>query len=293
MTTAPLPAGLPVKLCCRSTMMCIVGFRFANYHHNVLINIIEASTKQNHPREKVTTMWKLRRVSNSNKQETKKEQAQLGKRPKARSTRHVCYRIQTQSRVHWGLTDGIAKCLATLGLEMIDHRTWHPPGTDSTVSNEIFCRSTIAFEPNGTVATDAVESLARRIAESLRGLFQDANAQINVHQWYPENAGVTFVITSKPNVSSDTTPKTHIPHRRRRRAQSTPVGTSGSLFGAEGGSHGALLRLNSGETHEVQISREALHALRSGRKGQVNIAPTVANQLQGLVRNSTETVSDK
>lgn len=60
---------------------------------------------------------------------------------KNQSTLLLC--IQTQSKPRWGLMYDIMNSMFKLGLEVIDHRSWHPRGVNATLVNEIYCRGTI------------------------------------------------------------------------------------------------------------------------------------------------------
>jgi len=46
--------------------------------------------------------------------------------------------IQIQCKSTWGLIPKIISSLASLKLEVIDNRSWHPRGVDSTLMTEIF-----------------------------------------------------------------------------------------------------------------------------------------------------------
>jgi Kef-type K+ transport system membrane component KefB len=60
---------------------------------------------------------------------------------KKQSTLFLC--IQTQSELRWGLMYDIMNAMYKLGLEVIDHRSWHPRGVHSKVFNEIYCKGSI------------------------------------------------------------------------------------------------------------------------------------------------------
>jgi hypothetical protein len=57
------------------------------------------------------------------------------------STVFLC--IQTQSESRWGLMYEIMNAMYKLGLEVIDHRSWHPRGVHTTLVNEIYCKGGI------------------------------------------------------------------------------------------------------------------------------------------------------
>ena len=67
---------------------------------------------------------------------------------KQHSTFFLC--IQTQSESSWGLMHKIMNCMKEFGLEVIDHRSWHPRGINTTLVNEIYCKGTIDPEMSGS-----------------------------------------------------------------------------------------------------------------------------------------------
>jgi hypothetical protein len=74
--------------------------------------------------------------------------------------------VQTQSESRWGLMHSIMNCAFKLGLEVIDHRSWHPRGVNTTLVNEIYVRSNLLLEDGGT-SEDALEAKKKAIEKAL------------------------------------------------------------------------------------------------------------------------------
>ena len=51
--------------------------------------------------------------------------------------------IQTQSTSRWGLLTDITACMKHLKLDIIDHRSWHPRGVNTTLVNEIYVKDNL------------------------------------------------------------------------------------------------------------------------------------------------------
>ena len=89
----------------------------------------------------------------------------------------VFFCIQTKSQTTWGLMGKLMGSVHELGLEMIDHRSWHPPRRN-TLINEIYVKD--RFE-SGTIGQERIDEIGKGIAETIR---QNA-AKIKVSRWYP------------------------------------------------------------------------------------------------------------
>jgi hypothetical protein len=64
------------------------------------------------------------------------QEKRLRERIEANKIIFLCIQIQCASA--WGLIPKIIGKLGKLGLEVIDNRSWHPRGVDSTLMTEIF-----------------------------------------------------------------------------------------------------------------------------------------------------------
>jgi len=86
----------------------------------------------------------------------------------------ACIQMHCQSR--WGLLPNIMAEMKKNSLEVIDHRSWHARGMDSTLVNEIYVKGSCQGE---------YESYLDGIKETLFNLLGQADAKIKVTRWYP------------------------------------------------------------------------------------------------------------
>uniref|UniRef100_A0A7S1Z7Y7 Cation/H+ exchanger transmembrane domain-containing protein n=1 Tax=Ditylum brightwellii TaxID=49249 RepID=A0A7S1Z7Y7_9STRA len=96
------------------------------------------------------------------------------------TTLFLCIQIQCKSA--WGILPTILTACQKLGLEIIDNRSWHPRGIDTTMVNEIY-----ASDPNGL---HGGESVADRLSIVQHNIFtslrQNENvAKVKVTRWMP------------------------------------------------------------------------------------------------------------
>jgi len=93
--------------------------------------------------------------------------------------------IQTQSESAWGLMPRIMAKLSELKLDIIDHRSWHPRGIDTTLVNEIYVKDVLKLEKKG----EAQELLKKRIDEVREALKDTINqpnsSKVKVGRWFP------------------------------------------------------------------------------------------------------------
>lgn len=99
----------------------------------------------------------------------------------------IFYCIQIKSEPAWGIQMGIMEVLASLDLDVIDHRSWHPRQSEVLV-NEIYCTDSCeAFR--GKDKLDIEKQLGERIADVqrlLENVIDQSEAIVKVHRWYPE-----------------------------------------------------------------------------------------------------------
>ena len=79
----------------------------------------------------------------------------------------------------------------TSRLEVIDHRSWHPRGINTTMVNEIYAKANIEVTQKGT-AKEMLEGRMKEIEKALHDVVKDPEARIKVQRWYP---GVVEEIT--------------------------------------------------------------------------------------------------
>lgn len=93
--------------------------------------------------------------------------------------------IQTQSESAWGLMPRIMKTLGDLHLDVIDHRSWHPRGIDSTLVNEIYVKDVLKLEKKGEAQSrlkERIDEIRVSLEETIR---QPESSKVKVQRWYP------------------------------------------------------------------------------------------------------------
>mmetsp|Transcript_10845 Transcript_10845/g.30475 ORF Transcript_10845/g.30475 Transcript_10845/m.30475 type:complete len:845 (+) Transcript_10845:136-2670(+) len=94
--------------------------------------------------------------------------------------------IQTQSESSWGLLTKLMSTMQRLGVEVIDHRSWHPRGVDTTLVNEVFVKDNLK---GAKVREDGhMRTLDDRVNEIQQTLLKTINqdvAKVKVSRWFP------------------------------------------------------------------------------------------------------------
>lgn len=114
-------------------------------------------------------------------EEQREEQLRLG--IKNQTVVFLC--IQTQSDSRWGLMHSIMNALQKLGLEVIDHRSWHPRGVNTTLVNEIYVRDNLILTEGKSTQQaldDRIETVKGNLMEVMN---QPEVAKVKVTRWYP------------------------------------------------------------------------------------------------------------
>jgi hypothetical protein len=125
-----------------------------------------------------------------------------------RNARAVFFCIQTQSESRWGLMLTLMKTMGNLGLDVIDHRSWHPRGVSTTLVNEIYCKDTIEIKEKGR-SQEVLEERINQIREALeKAINQPKTSRVKVQRWYPgvveeiiESVHDKKMTTSKKNLN--------------------------------------------------------------------------------------------
>mmetsp|Transcript_10721 Transcript_10721/g.17763 ORF Transcript_10721/g.17763 Transcript_10721/m.17763 type:complete len:533 (+) Transcript_10721:1056-2654(+) len=93
--------------------------------------------------------------------------------------------IQTQSEARWGLMHLIMNGAYKLGLEVIDHRSWHPRGINTTLVNEIYVRDNLVLG-EGKSTQEALDEKVKEIEEALLAVINQPDvANVKVTRWFP------------------------------------------------------------------------------------------------------------
>lgn len=101
-----------------------------------------------------------------------------------RSQRAVFFCIQTQSQSKWGLLHQMMASIGKLGLDIIDHRSWHPRGITTTLVNEIYCKDNIGIEKGKSqeVLEARINEIQEKLAETIN---QPETSKVKVSRWFP------------------------------------------------------------------------------------------------------------
>jgi hypothetical protein len=93
--------------------------------------------------------------------------------------------IQTQSEASWGLLHRMMATVAKLGLDIIDHRSWHPRGINTTLVNEIYCKDKISLTGRGQAQAILEERMQEIKAALEQAIKQPETSQTQVQRWFP------------------------------------------------------------------------------------------------------------
>lgn len=119
-----------------------------------------------------------------------------------KASRAVFLCIQTQSESRWGLLHEIMACLGReLQLDIIDHRSWHPRGINTTLVNEIYVKDKIEVNEKGdaqvvldermVLISDALQKVIDRRSNMNKKDDEEQKddasrgTKIKVQRWYP------------------------------------------------------------------------------------------------------------
>lgn len=153
----------------------LLRFTISYYHKRAeaeIHQLAEEEMKKNHELEAETATS----ASSENREETLAGEI--------RSQRAVFFCIQTQCESKWGLLNAMMASIGRMGLDIIDHRSWHPRGISTTLVNEIYCKDKISVEKG-----KSQEALEARIDEIQKKLEQTINqpdtSKVKVSRWFP------------------------------------------------------------------------------------------------------------
>eukprot|EP00970_Alexandrium_tamarense_P015468 scaffold5185_cov198-Alexandrium_tamarense.AAC.16 len=96
----------------------------------------------------------------------------------------LCIQIQCAST--WGLIPKIITTLTNLKLEVIDNRSWHPRGVDSTLMTEIFVEDDTFLEnEDEETQNKTIEERIQDVTDAMSKSIRQPGAQVKVTRWYP------------------------------------------------------------------------------------------------------------
>lgn len=161
-----------------STIIPPFALRFTINYYNKraeedLAEIAEKEMQRNHDLEADTEQTDLT--------DTEREAKLAGE---IRNQRAVFLCIQTQSESRWGLMTSLMQSMAKLKLDIIDHRSWHPRGINTTLVNEIYAKDLIDYT-KGT-SREILDTRIKEIQEALEKVMKfSETCKVKVQRWYP------------------------------------------------------------------------------------------------------------
>lgn len=93
------------------------------------------------------------------------QEKRLRERIEANKIIFLCIQIQCAST--WGLIPKIISKLGNLGLEVIDNRSWHPRGVDSTLMTEIFVEDDFFLRAGDEEGNKTIEERIAEVSETM------------------------------------------------------------------------------------------------------------------------------
>jgi Kef-type K+ transport system membrane component KefB len=158
--------------------------------------------------------------------------------------------IQCRCKISWGLQDKLSKCIQSLGLSEIDHRSWHPRGTDAIVVTEIYVQDTNTmivlqnqFSDDDFLVSQEnnIQARCAAVNRAITSAIAQIGANVQVTQWLPNvlavedhelgNLSEHIEAEAKSRLDRDEeigklleeTPATHEAAQKRRRVKMVSV----------------------------------------------------------------------
>jgi len=114
----------------------------------------------------------------------------------------LCIQIQCAST--WGLVPKIITTLSSLKFEVIDNRSWHPRGVDSTLMTEIFVQDDSFLQATDEEAGKTIEDRIAEVNNIMKGAIRQPGAKVKVTRWFP---GVLQAIVEEVQSNSSVSTK--------------------------------------------------------------------------------------
>ncbi|KAL7520783.1 hypothetical protein ACHAWX_005495 [Stephanocyclus meneghinianus] len=132
------------------------------------------------------------------------QEKRLRERIEANKIIFLCIQIQCASK--WGLIPKIISTLTSLGLEVIDNRSWHPRGVDSTLMTEIFVEDDYFLRYGDEEGSKTIDERIAEVSESMTAAIRQPDAKVKVTRWFPGVLqAIVEEVKSKSSVSRTTT----------------------------------------------------------------------------------------
>eukprot|EP00567_Pseudictyota_dubia_P018452 CAMPEP_0197431994 /NCGR_PEP_ID=MMETSP1175-20131217/138_1 /TAXON_ID=1003142 /ORGANISM="Triceratium dubium, Strain CCMP147" /LENGTH=859 /DNA_ID=CAMNT_0042959977 /DNA_START=122 /DNA_END=2701 /DNA_ORIENTATION=- len=101
----------------------------------------------------------------------------------AETTFFMCVQAHCQSK--WGLLTKIITALSREHLEVIDHRSWHPRGVDTTMVNEIFVQAHMGQLAEGQTNLEYIKEKMGQVEQILLDIIDQPDSRVRVNRWIP------------------------------------------------------------------------------------------------------------
>jgi len=124
-----------------------------------------------------------RLIASSDEQATDSPSKETEQTKPARS---IFYCIQTKSKPAWGIQADLVAAISNLRLDIIDHRSWHPPHSNELLVNEVYVSDMVA-QASLSMAEEDMEVANRidAITSTLEAAIQQNGAIVKVQRWFP------------------------------------------------------------------------------------------------------------
>jgi Kef-type K+ transport system membrane component KefB len=181
-----------------STIIPPFALRFTISYYN---NLAQKMLRQ------AEDMERKRAHSISDVEERTPEEIEADLRAHIKANKIVFLCIQIQCSSTWGLIPKIISTLSKLNVEVIDNRSWHPRGVDTTLMTEIFVQDDYFLTAN----EEEIKSIDERIAEVsevMTTAIRQPGAKVKVTRWFPGVLqNIVEEVKSQTQVSNETVGK--------------------------------------------------------------------------------------
>ena len=119
------------------------------------------------------------------------QEKRLRERIEANKIIFLCIQIQCASK--WGLIPKIISTLTSLGLEVIDNRSWHPRGVDSTLMTEIFVEDDFFLRHGDEEGSKTIDERIAEVSESMTAAIRQPVRILTFTSFFTEQLSNEFI----------------------------------------------------------------------------------------------------
>jgi len=195
----------------------------------------------------------------------------------------IFYCIQTKSKPAWGIQADIVSALSNLRLDIIDHRSWHPPHSTELLVNEVYVSDMeIQASANMVVEDMEISNRITLLTSTLEGAIQQIGAVVKVQRWFPNihrgdfttdrlarEAGIAIErsrhrmnIQADPNIQADSGQEDYVRMEEAAKKSSQDVAAPANAGPAAGDDVAAMDHLDARSKGHLEglIRHDRLHA---------------------------------